>query len=190
MLVPRYYTPGPAVARATPRGETSHGRTPSRAEVPLCGRARTRRLLVVPLRGLEKPAVLRRDPQDYRIHAGEIHDHQSREALAVRLQAHAQSALLRRHAQDPVAPQRSSFRLFLRRRPAPLLAAIGAERAFHGRAGHTPGKFAAHAFAVHVGEADPEAGEARLAQASEHRAEIRHAFDLLELLVEIEAELV
>src|SRR6267378_1348925 len=110
MPVPRYYTPGPAVARAAPRGETSHGRTPSRAEVPLCGRARTRRLLVVPLRGLEKPAVLRRDPQDYRIHAGEIHDHQSREALAVRLQAHAQSALLRRHAQDPVAPPQGGAR--------------------------------------------------------------------------------
>src|SRR6267142_392574 len=53
----------PVVARAAPRGETRHGRTPPRAEIPLCGGARPRRLLVVPLRGLEKPAVLRRHPQ-------------------------------------------------------------------------------------------------------------------------------
>src|SRR6266850_5127297 len=95
------------VAPAAPRGETRHGRTPPRAEIPLCGGARPRRLLVVPLRGLEEPAVLRRNPQDHRIHPGEIHHHQSRETLAVRLQAHAQSAVLRRHPQNPVAPPRA-----------------------------------------------------------------------------------
>ncbi len=42
---------------------------------------------------------------------------------------------------------------------------------------------------VHVGEADPESGEPRLAQAREDRAQIGHALDPLELLVDIQAEL-
>src|SRR5467141_55255 len=46
-----------------PKGE-EYGRTPYRAEIPVRGRARSRRLLVVPLRGFEEPAVLRRHPQD------------------------------------------------------------------------------------------------------------------------------
>src|SRR5690242_3958332 len=94
-----YYTSLSSPPRTSaPPGETSHGRTPHRAEIPVRGRARARRLLVVPLRGLEEPAVLRRHSQDHRVHSGEIHDHQGREALAVRLQAHAETAVLRRHS--------------------------------------------------------------------------------------------
>jgi len=46
---------------------------PRRAEIPLRRRACARRLLVVPLRGIEEPAVLRRHAQDDRIHPCEIH---------------------------------------------------------------------------------------------------------------------
>src|SRR5258705_8872659 len=108
--------------------------------------------------------------------------------------AAASAPAISRSATAPTRPCSAaagrSFRLFLRRRPAALLAVVATERTFHGSASHAPRKFAAHAFAVHVGEADPEAAQARFAQAREHRAEIRHAFDSLELLVEIEAELV
>src|SRR5882672_6137809 len=87
------------------RGETRHGRTPRRAEIPLRRRACARRLLVVPLRGIEEPAVLRRHAQDDRIHPCEIHRHQGRKTVAVRLQAHPQSAVLRRDPQDAVAAE-------------------------------------------------------------------------------------
>src|ERR1041384_3186293 len=43
-----------------PKGGDEYGRTPYRAEIPVRGRTRSRRLLVVPLRRLEKPPVLRR----------------------------------------------------------------------------------------------------------------------------------
>src|SRR5882762_10354341 len=86
-------------ACAAPKGE-EYGRTSYRAEIPVRGRARSRRLLVVPLRGLEKPAVLRRHAQGQRVRAGEVRRGQGREALAVRLQAHPQPAFLRRHPQD------------------------------------------------------------------------------------------
>src|SRR6266853_526681 len=82
-----------------PKGE-EYGRTPYRAEIPVRGRARSRRLLVVPLRGFEEPAVLRRHAQGQRVRAGEVRRGQGRKALAVRLQAHPQPAFLRRHPQD------------------------------------------------------------------------------------------
>src|SRR5258705_7003415 len=66
-------------------GETSHGRTPRRAEISVRCRARSRGLLVVPLRGIEEPAVLRRHAQEHRVHSGEIHHREGREAVAVRL---------------------------------------------------------------------------------------------------------
>src|SRR6266446_418081 len=100
-----------------PKGE-EYGRTPYRAEIPVRGRARSRRLLVVPLRGFEEPAVLRRHPQRQRVRAGEVRGGQGRKALAMRLQAHPQPAFLRRHPQDalgvrstPVSLRRSSERL-------------------------------------------------------------------------------
>src|ERR1700694_1740982 len=62
-LTPMFRRPGYTPARASgpdwsqvfapARGE-ENGRTPHRAEVPLRGRARRRRLLVVPLRGLQE----------------------------------------------------------------------------------------------------------------------------------------
>src|SRR5258708_15543530 len=52
-------------ASAPPKGD-KHGRTPSRAEIPVRGPARPRRLLVLPLRGLDKSAVLRRHAQGKR----------------------------------------------------------------------------------------------------------------------------
>src|SRR5207245_5595188 len=64
-----------------PKGE-EYGRTPYRAEIPVRSRARSRRLLVVPLRGFEEPAVLRRHPQRQRVRAGEVRGGQGRKALA------------------------------------------------------------------------------------------------------------
>src|SRR5258708_39289068 len=90
-------------ASAPPKGD-KHGRTPSRAEIPVRGRARPRRLLVVPLRGFEKPAVLRRHAQGKRVRAGEIRGGQGRKAMAVRLQAHPQPPFLPRHPQASLAP--------------------------------------------------------------------------------------
>src|SRR4029077_21049085 len=58
-------------------------------------------LLVVRLRPEQEPAVLRRQPQDHRLHAPEIHDGEGGRLLALRLQALGQEAALRRHAQDP-----------------------------------------------------------------------------------------
>src|SRR5213078_324371 len=160
--------------------------TPYRAEIPVRGRARPRRSLVVPLRGFEKPAVLRRHAQGQRVRAGEIRGGQGREALAVRLQAHPQPSFLRLYPQDALG---AGFALFPRGGPAAFRAVVGAERAFHGAAGDAPGEVAPHAVIVHVGEADPESGEARLAQAREDRAQIGHALDFLEPLVDIQAEL-
>src|SRR5881296_2719688 len=59
-----YFRLGPIWCQvsAPPKGD-EYGRTPYRAEIPVRGRARPRRLLVVPLRRFEKPAVLRRDAQ-------------------------------------------------------------------------------------------------------------------------------
>src|SRR6266496_6491420 len=57
--------------------------------------------------------------------------------------------------------------LFLRRRPAAFGAVVAAERALHLGAGDAAGEVAAHAFVVHVGEADPESVQPRLAQARE-----------------------
>src|SRR4029077_11482741 len=79
-----------------------YGRTPHCPEISLRGGTRTRRLLVVPLRRIEDPAVLRRHAQRHRVYAREIHDNEGRKTMAVRLQAHPQPALLRRHAQDPL----------------------------------------------------------------------------------------
>src|SRR6266704_3495416 len=73
--------------------------------------------------------------------------------------------------------------------PAAFGAAVGAERAFHGAAGDAPGEVAAHAVIVHVGKADPESEEPRVAQAREERAQIGHALDFLEPLIDIQAEL-
>src|SRR6267154_6223599 len=100
-----YFRIGPirSQASAPPKGD-KYGRTPSRAEIPVRGRARPRRLLVVPLRRFEKPAVLRRHAQGKRVRAGEIRGGQGRKAMAVRLQAHPQPPFLRRHPQDPLIP--------------------------------------------------------------------------------------
>src|SRR5439155_18838 len=93
------------------KGE-EYGRTPYRAEIPVRGRTRSRRLLVVPLRGLEKPAVLRRHAQGQRVRAREIRGGQGRKALAVRLQAHPQPAFLRRQPQEALGGR--STPVFLR----------------------------------------------------------------------------
>src|SRR6266568_9322916 len=79
-----------------------HSRTPHCAEVPVRGGGCSRQLLVVPLRKIQKPAVLRRFAQGHRIHPGEVHGGEGREAVVVRLQAHPQPALLRRNPQDPL----------------------------------------------------------------------------------------
>src|SRR6266704_3296852 len=124
-----YFRLGPiwSQASAPPKGD-KHGRTPSRAEIHVRGRARPRRLLVVPLRGFEKPAVLRRHAQGKRVRAGEIRGGQGRKALAVRLQAYPQPPFLRRHPQDPlilpyffVAVQRPSAPLSVRNEPSMVL---------------------------------------------------------------------
>src|SRR6266700_2545911 len=116
------------VRRLRPPKGDKHGRTPPRAEIPVRGRARPRRLLVVPLRGFEKPAVLRRHAQGKRVRAGEIRGGQGRKALAVRLQAYPQPPFLRRHPQDPlilpyffVAVQRPSAPLSVRNEPSMVL---------------------------------------------------------------------
>src|SRR5262249_756120 len=81
--------------------------------------------------------------------------------------------------------------LLLRCSPAAFLPAVGAERAFHPRAAcDAAAEVAPHALAIHVGEADPEAGEARLAQAGDHRTQVRDAFYPLELLLDVDADLV
>src|SRR5258706_9723552 len=118
------YTPartsGPICSQvfAPARGE-ENGRTPHRAEIPLRRRACSRRLLVVPLRGFQKPAVLRRHAQGDGIFTGEIHREQGGKALAVRLQAHPQPAFLRRHAQDALAPGSTYFFVAVQRPSAP-----------------------------------------------------------------------
>src|SRR5436853_6230791 len=108
--------PGPSYTSASvPPGITclrrhkgeEYGRTPYRAEIPVRGRTRSRRLLVVPLRGLEKPAVLRRHAQRQRVRAGEIRGGQGRKALAVRLQAYPQPAFLPRQPQDALGGRRT-----------------------------------------------------------------------------------
>src|ERR1700675_2223714 len=78
---------GPVARQVSaPSKETQYGRPPHCAEVPVCSGACPRRLLVVPLRTIEKPAVLRRLAQSHRVHTGEIHRGEGRETLAVRLQ--------------------------------------------------------------------------------------------------------
>src|SRR5712691_12309843 len=93
----------------------------------------------------------------------------------------------------PAAPFISRFptipRLFLGGRPAAFGAVVAAERALHLGAGDAADEVAAHAFVVHVGEADPESVQPRLAQAREDRAQIGRALDFLEPLVEVKARL-
>src|SRR6202162_6389163 len=97
---------------------------------------------------------------------------------------------MERTSSMPLISRKSEvLRSFLRRRPAAFRAAVGAGRAFPRAAGDAPGEVAAHAVIVHVGEADPESGEPRLAQARESRAQIGRALDSLELLVHVQAEL-
>src|SRR3989454_9265464 len=57
-------------------------------------------LLVVRLRPLQAPAVLRRLAQGLRILAGQVHHRRGAEDVAVRLQAQRQQAVLRRLAQE------------------------------------------------------------------------------------------
>src|SRR6185503_10737165 len=87
-------------ASATPPKEVHHGRTANRADIPVRGRAGARRLLVVPLRPVEAPAVLRRLAQDHRVQAGEVQHERAAEDLAVRLQAEREPAVLRRLTQE------------------------------------------------------------------------------------------
>src|SRR5215470_18307442 len=107
-----------AAGRMPSRGENTYGRSPRRAEVPVRSGARARRVLVVPLRGIEEPAVLRRHAQDHRVYPGQVHGHQGRESLAVRLQAYAQPALLRRHPQDAADGSGLSYFLAADQRPS------------------------------------------------------------------------
>ena len=58
------------------------------------------RILVVPMRTLEEPAVLRRLPHRNRLRAGEVRDHGETSLRVVPLQADEQQPVLRRHPQD------------------------------------------------------------------------------------------
>src|SRR5882672_887419 len=112
-----YYTSTRRACLPFPRRE--NGRSSRRAEIPLRDRARPGRLLVVPLRRIEEPALVRRDAQDHRVHAGEVYRHEGREGVAVRLQAHAQPAVLRRNPQDaPGGPGLLSYFFAAVQRPS------------------------------------------------------------------------
>src|SRR2546430_15506779 len=82
--------------------------------------------LVVRLRPLQAPAVLRRLAQGLRILAGQVHHRRSPEDVAVRLQAQRQQAVLLRLAQEAGyfvdAVQRPAWAFSLRKLPSVLVA--------------------------------------------------------------------
>jgi hypothetical protein len=98
---------------------SNYARTHHRPKIAARAEGQTRFLLVVRLRRLEDPAVLRRLTQRHRLGAEEGGHHRGKDGGLVRLQAHQERAVLRRST-FPNLSAVGGQRRVSRRQPEPL----------------------------------------------------------------------